>query len=66
MMSKLTFNPKAHFDPYKIEKDRRAHERGLEHKALHKMGVIEGPFSVSSRGRSHKPKPVTLAPVTFK
>jgi len=46
MMSKLTFNPKAHFDPYKIEKDRRAHERGLEHKALHKMGVIEGPFSV--------------------
>ena len=65
-MAKLTFDPKAHFDPYKEDRDRQAYERGLERKDLHNMARVSGPGSIASRQHRHKPKPVTLAPVSLK
>jgi hypothetical protein len=54
------------FDPFKEHKDRKAHERGLEHKELHKMVRLGVKASVRTRLMHCKPKPVTLAPTPFK
>jgi len=55
-----------YFDPYKEDEDRKAHERGLERKALSGMVKIKFTPTISARLHRHKPKPVTLAPAPFK
>lgn len=54
------------FDPFKDDKDRQAHQRGLERKELHKMVRLGLKASVRSRLMRIKPKPVTLAPTPLK
>ena len=65
-MTKLTYDPKSHFDPYKQDKDRRAHERGLERKILHANAGSHGFTSLASAQKHIKRKPVTLARVAWR
>jgi hypothetical protein len=50
-----------HFDPFQEDKDRQAHERGRERKALVKF--IDLGARPMMQGRRLKPKPITLPKV---
>jgi hypothetical protein len=59
-----SYNPNAHFDPYKVEHDRAAHEHGLERKLLRENSVRVNCKVTRNNFFEHKNKrkapPVTL------
>jgi hypothetical protein len=52
------------FDPYKDDKDRRLHERGLENKKRREsLTYLPGEQRVFAALTRRKKRPVTLAPI---